>query len=137
MSRLCNIGLLGFFAHCQVHQLQHELSKKDELLRIVASATEENESDSCVETPLQPAAAGPAAAALSQLEFLRNRLQDLEEENLVLRSEVRGGGCRHTGKSGDSCQMKTFWAGVPAEERHHHLRGEGAAARERLCEGAP
>ncbi|TNM94247.1 hypothetical protein fugu_002423 [Takifugu bimaculatus] len=30
----------------QVHQLQHELSKKDELLRIVASATEENETDS-------------------------------------------------------------------------------------------
>lgn len=99
------VGLLGFSTNCQVHQLQHELSKKDELLRIVASATEENESDSCVETPLQPAASGPTAtaAALSQLEFLRNRLQDVEEENLVLRSEVRGGGCRHTVNQGDSC----------------------------------
>lgn len=90
-SKLCNISLLGFFTECQVHQLQHELSKKDELLRIVASATEENETDSCVATSLQPVASGatPAAAALSQLEFLRNKLQDLEEENLSLRSEVR------------------------------------------------
>lgn len=85
------ISLLGFFTKCQVHQLQHELSKKDELLRIVASATEENETDSGVSTALQPVASGAttAAAALSQLEFLRNKLQDLEEENLVLRSEVR------------------------------------------------
>uniref|UniRef100_H3CYC4 Trafficking kinesin protein 2 n=1 Tax=Tetraodon nigroviridis TaxID=99883 RepID=H3CYC4_TETNG len=74
----------------QVHQLQHELSKKDELLRMVASATEESETDSGVSTSLQPVAPGAtaAAAALSQLEFLRNKLQDLEEENLALRSEA-------------------------------------------------
>lgn len=85
------ISLLIFFTNRQVHQLQHELSKKDELLRIVASATEENETDSGVSTSLQPVASGAtaAAAALSQLEFLRNKLQDLEEENLALRSEVR------------------------------------------------
>lgn len=61
------------------------------MLRIVASATEENETDSGVSTSLQPVASGAttAAAALSQLEFLRNKLQDLEEENLALRSEVR------------------------------------------------
>lgn len=84
----------------QVNQLQHELGKKDELLRMVASVTEESETDSSATTPqLQhqhpslggaPGAAAAAATALSQLEAMRNKLQDLEEENLVLRSEVRG-----------------------------------------------
>lgn len=76
----------------QVHQLQHELGKKDELLRMVASASEESETDSSVSTPLrqnQPLAAiSTAAAALSQLEHLQNKLQELEEENLSLRSEA-------------------------------------------------
>uniref|UniRef100_A0A8D0AQZ6 Trafficking kinesin protein 2 n=1 Tax=Sander lucioperca TaxID=283035 RepID=A0A8D0AQZ6_SANLU len=74
----------------QVHQLQHELSKKDELLRMVASASEESETDSSVSTPLcQPKLlGGTAAAALSQLESLQSKLQELEEENLSLRSEA-------------------------------------------------
>ncbi|XP_032362017.1 trafficking kinesin-binding protein 2 isoform X5 [Etheostoma spectabile] len=75
----------------QVHQLQHELSKKDELLRMVASASEESETDSSVSTPLrQPQLLGgtTAAAALSQLESLQSKLQELEEENLSLRSEA-------------------------------------------------
>ncbi|XP_026219909.1 trafficking kinesin-binding protein 2 isoform X1 [Anabas testudineus] len=75
----------------QVHQLQHELSKKDELLRIVASASEESETDSSVSTPQrqpQPLGGTTAAAALTQLESLQNKLQELEEENLVLRSEA-------------------------------------------------
>ncbi|KAM4560179.1 trafficking kinesin-binding protein 2 isoform 2-T2 [Odontesthes bonariensis] len=75
----------------QVHQLQHELSKKDELLRMVASASEESETDSSVSTPQrQPQLPGgtSAAAALVQLESLQNKLQDLEEENLTLRSEA-------------------------------------------------
>ncbi|TDG96157.1 hypothetical protein EPR50_G00236710 [Perca flavescens] len=74
----------------QVHQLQHELSKKDELLRMVASASEESETDSSVSTPLRPPQllGGTAAAALSQLESLQSKLQELEEENLSLRSEA-------------------------------------------------
>lgn len=75
-----------------MHQLQHELSKKDELLRMVASATEESETDSSVSTPQRqpppPAGTTTAAAALSQLEAMRSKLQELEEENLALRSEV-------------------------------------------------
>lgn len=62
------------------------------MLRIVASASEESETDSSVSTPLrQPQTPGgtTAAAALSQLESLQNKLQELEEENLLLRSEVR------------------------------------------------
>ncbi|KAM9334288.1 trafficking kinesin-binding protein 2 isoform 2-T2 [Symphorus nematophorus] len=75
----------------QVHQLQHELSKKDELLRMVASASEESETDSSVSTPLRqplPPGGTTAAAALSQLESLQSKLQELEEENLALRSEA-------------------------------------------------
>uniref|UniRef100_A0A665TW31 Trafficking protein, kinesin binding 2 n=1 Tax=Echeneis naucrates TaxID=173247 RepID=A0A665TW31_ECHNA len=75
----------------QVHQLQHELTKKDELLRMVASASEESETDSSVSTPLkqpQPPGGTTAAATLSQLESLQSKLQELEEENLVLRSEA-------------------------------------------------
>ncbi|KAM9828931.1 trafficking kinesin-binding protein 2 isoform 2-T2 [Syngnathus typhle] len=74
----------------QVHQLQHELSKKDELLRMVANASEECEADSSVSTPpKQPQlAGGNAAAALSQLGSMQCKLQELEEENLALRSEA-------------------------------------------------
>ncbi|XP_026157565.1 trafficking kinesin-binding protein 2 isoform X3 [Mastacembelus armatus] len=75
----------------QVHQLQHELSKKDELLRMVASASEESETDSSVSTPLrqpQPPGGTTAAAALIQLESLQIKLQELEDENLSLRSEA-------------------------------------------------
>lgn len=60
---------------------------------MVASASEESETDSSVSTPLRqplPLGGTTAAAALSQLEFLQSKLQDLEEENLALRSEVRG-----------------------------------------------
>lgn len=60
---------------------------------MVASASEESETDSSVSTPLQqsqPPGGTTAAAALSQLELLQSKLQELEEENLTLRSEVRG-----------------------------------------------
>uniref|UniRef100_A0A667WWS6 Trafficking kinesin protein 2 n=1 Tax=Myripristis murdjan TaxID=586833 RepID=A0A667WWS6_9TELE len=75
----------------QVHQLQHELSKKDELLRMVASASEESETDSSCSTPHRqphPPGGTSAAAALSQLEALQSKLQEMEEENLALRSEA-------------------------------------------------
>ncbi|KAL0190319.1 hypothetical protein M9458_013017, partial [Cirrhinus mrigala] len=60
--------------------LQHELSKKDELLRM-------SETDSSCSTPLRHPAPAGAALALSQLEALQSKLQELEEENLSLRSE--------------------------------------------------
>ncbi|XP_036425641.1 trafficking kinesin-binding protein 2 isoform X3 [Colossoma macropomum] len=72
----------------QVHQLQHELCKKDELLRMVASASEESETDSSCSTPLRPPPPAGSALALSQLEVLQSKLQELEEENLVLRQEA-------------------------------------------------
>lgn len=72
----------------QVHQLQHELGKKDELLRMVASASEESETDSSCSTPLRHSVPAGAALTLSQLEALQGKLQELEEENLTLRSEA-------------------------------------------------
>ncbi|XP_069053054.1 trafficking kinesin-binding protein 2 isoform X2 [Lepisosteus oculatus] len=72
----------------QVHQLQHELSKKDELLRIVASASEESETDSSCSTPLRHNESFSLAHGLSQLEALQSKLHDLEEENLALRSQA-------------------------------------------------
>ncbi|KAM8905223.1 trafficking kinesin-binding protein 2 isoform 2-T2 [Spinachia spinachia] len=77
----------------QVHQVQHELGKKEELLRMVASTSEESETDSSVSTPLRqprpPGGATSVAATLGQLESLQVKLQELEEENLSLRSEAR------------------------------------------------
>ncbi|XP_056606573.1 trafficking kinesin-binding protein 2 isoform X2 [Triplophysa dalaica] len=72
----------------QAHQLQHELGKKDELLRMVASASEESETDSSCSTPLRHSTPAGAALALSQLEALQAKLQEVEEENLFLRSEA-------------------------------------------------
>ncbi|XP_052454855.1 trafficking kinesin-binding protein 2-like isoform X1 [Carassius gibelio] len=72
----------------QVHQLQHELAKKDELLRMVASASEESETDSSCSTPLRHPVPAGTALALSQLDALQSKLQELEEENLSLRSEA-------------------------------------------------
>ncbi|KAJ3584808.1 hypothetical protein NHX12_015303, partial [Muraenolepis orangiensis] len=81
----------------QVHQLQHELAQKDELLRMVASASEESESDSSCSTPhpllQRPLGAGVSAAtaaatALGQLEALQGKMEELEEENQALRSEA-------------------------------------------------
>uniref|UniRef100_A0AAR2M4P3 Trafficking protein, kinesin binding 2 n=1 Tax=Pygocentrus nattereri TaxID=42514 RepID=A0AAR2M4P3_PYGNA len=72
----------------QVHQLQHELCKKDELLRMVASASEESETDSSCSTPLHPPPPAGSALTLSHLEAMQSKLQELEEENLVLRQEA-------------------------------------------------
>ena len=64
---------------------------------MVASASEESESDSSCSTPhplLQRTPGGgvsataAAAAALGQLEVLQGKLEELEEENQALRSEV-------------------------------------------------
>ncbi|XP_028835149.1 trafficking kinesin-binding protein 2 isoform X2 [Denticeps clupeoides] len=71
----------------RVHQLQHELGKKDELLRMVASASEESEMDSSCSTPLKIHSAG-TGVTLGQLEVLQSKLQELEDENLSLRTEA-------------------------------------------------
>ncbi|XP_053492703.1 trafficking kinesin-binding protein 2 isoform X2 [Ictalurus furcatus] len=75
----------------QVHQLQHELMKKDELLRMVSSVSEESETDSSSSPSLHHAPSNHTLAhtlTLSQLEALQSKLQELEEENHKLQVEA-------------------------------------------------
>ncbi|XP_053354424.1 trafficking kinesin-binding protein 2 isoform X1 [Clarias gariepinus] len=75
----------------QVHQLQHELMKKDELLRMVSSVSEESETDSSSSPSLPRAPSNHTlthSLTLSQLDLLQGKLQELEEENLKLRVEA-------------------------------------------------
>lgn len=72
----------------QVNQLQHELSKKDELLRIVSIASEESETDSSCSTPLRFNDSFNLSQGLLQLDMLQEKLKELEEENMALRSKA-------------------------------------------------
>jgi trafficking kinesin-binding protein 2 len=71
----------------QVNQLQHELSKKG-LLRMVSIASEENAADSSCSTPLQFNESFSLSQGLLQLDMLQEKLKELEEENMALRSKV-------------------------------------------------
>ncbi|XP_062354616.1 trafficking kinesin-binding protein 2 [Cinclus cinclus] len=72
----------------RVNQLQHELSKKDDLLRIVSIASEESETDSSCSTPLRFNESFTACHDPLQLDVLQDKLRELEEENLALRSKA-------------------------------------------------
>ncbi|KAM9235413.1 trafficking kinesin-binding protein 2 [Leptosomus discolor] len=72
----------------RVNQLQHELSKKDDLLRIVSIASEESETDSSCSTPLRFNESFSVSHDLLQLDVLQDKLRELEEENLALRSKA-------------------------------------------------
>ncbi|CAN2389146.1 Trafficking kinesin-binding protein 2 [Pristimantis euphronides] len=72
-----------------VNQLQHELSKKDDLLRVVSIASEESETDSSCSTPLRCNDSFTLTHGLLQLDNLHGKLRELEEENLSLRSQVQ------------------------------------------------
>ncbi|XP_051479563.1 trafficking kinesin-binding protein 2 isoform X2 [Apus apus] len=72
----------------RVNQLQHELSKKDDLLRIVSIASEESETDSSCSTPLRFNESFNVSHDLLQLDILQDKLRELEEENLALRSKA-------------------------------------------------
>ncbi|NWV83366.1 TRAK2 protein, partial [Dasyornis broadbenti] len=72
----------------RVNQLQHELSKKDDLLRIVSIASEESETDSSCSTPLRFNESFNVSHDPLQLDVLQDKLRELEEENLALRSKA-------------------------------------------------
>lgn len=72
----------------QVNQLQHELSKKEELLRIVSIASEESETDSSCSTPLRLSESFSLSQGLLQLDMMHEKLKELEEENMALRSKA-------------------------------------------------
>uniref|UniRef100_A0A8C5PYX6 Trafficking kinesin-binding protein 2 n=1 Tax=Leptobrachium leishanense TaxID=445787 RepID=A0A8C5PYX6_9ANUR len=71
-----------------VNQLQHELTNKDALLRAVSNASEESETDSSCSTPLRTNDSFSLTQGLLHLDNLHGRLQELEEENLALRSQA-------------------------------------------------
>ncbi|OCT63817.1 trafficking kinesin-binding protein 2 isoform X2 [Xenopus laevis] len=71
-----------------VNQLQHELSKKEDLLRVVSIASEESETDSSCSTPLRSNDSFTISHSLMQLENLNGKLRELEEENFSLRSKA-------------------------------------------------
>ncbi|XP_051527654.1 trafficking kinesin-binding protein 1-like isoform X2 [Myxocyprinus asiaticus] len=71
----------------EVAQLHHELNLKDELLQFFTNAVEESEEGSGSPTGRQ-GRAGVSAQGGSSLDILHQKLRDLEEENLTLRSEA-------------------------------------------------
>ncbi|XP_072507547.1 trafficking kinesin-binding protein 1 isoform X7 [Notamacropus eugenii] len=72
----------------EVSQLRHELSMKDELLQFYTSAAEESEPESVCSTPLKRNESSSSVQNYFHLDSLQKKLKDLEEENVVLRSEA-------------------------------------------------
>lgn len=69
----------------EVAQLHHELNLKDELLQFYTSAAEETED---APSPVAQQGRSVSARSGSSLDVLQQKLRDLEEENLTLRSEA-------------------------------------------------
>nr|DBA24864.1 TPA: hypothetical protein GDO54_012462 [Pyxicephalus adspersus] len=72
----------------EVSQLRHELSMKDELLQFYTSAAEESESESICSTPLKRNESSLSVQNYFPFDSLQKKLKDLEDENIVLRSEA-------------------------------------------------
>ncbi|XP_048009805.1 trafficking kinesin-binding protein 1 isoform X1 [Megalobrama amblycephala] len=72
----------------EVSQLRHDLSMKDELLQFYTSAAEESDGESASTTPIRRNDSSFTLPTYLPLDSLQKKLQDLEEENIVLRSEA-------------------------------------------------
>nr|XP_033786287.1 trafficking kinesin-binding protein 1 isoform X5 [Geotrypetes seraphini] len=72
----------------EVSQLRHELSMKDELLQFYTSAAEESEPESICSTPLKRNESSSSVQNYFHFDSLHKKLKDLEDENIVLRSEA-------------------------------------------------
>uniref|UniRef100_A0A4W3HB42 Trafficking kinesin protein 1 n=1 Tax=Callorhinchus milii TaxID=7868 RepID=A0A4W3HB42_CALMI len=72
----------------EVAQLRHDLSMKDELLQFYTNAAEESETDSTSSTPLRLNEPTSSVQNYFHLDSLQRKLKDLEEENVVLRTEA-------------------------------------------------
>uniref|UniRef100_A0A803TI20 Trafficking kinesin protein 1 n=1 Tax=Anolis carolinensis TaxID=28377 RepID=A0A803TI20_ANOCA len=94
-----------FLFNTTVSQLRHELSMKDELLQFYTSAAEESEPESICSTPLKRNESSSSVQNYFHLDSLQKKLKDLEEENVVLRSEA--------------CQLKTET--ITYEEKEQQL----------------
>uniref|UniRef100_A0A4W4FA17 Trafficking protein, kinesin binding 1a n=1 Tax=Electrophorus electricus TaxID=8005 RepID=A0A4W4FA17_ELEEL len=72
----------------EVAQLRHDLSMKDDLLQFYTSAAEESEGESVTSTPVRRNDSSVSGTNIFPLDSLQKKLQDLEEENVVLRSKA-------------------------------------------------
>ncbi|KAM8967333.1 trafficking kinesin-binding protein 1 [Pelodytes ibericus] len=72
----------------EVSQLRHELSMKDELLQFYTSTAEESEPESICSTPLKRNESSSSVQNYFHFDSLHRKLKDLEDENIVLRSEA-------------------------------------------------
>ncbi|KAM3929357.1 trafficking kinesin-binding protein 1 isoform 1-T1 [Leptodactylus fuscus] len=72
----------------EVSQLRHELSMKDELLQFYTNAAEESEPESICSTPLKRNESSSSVQNYFHFDSLQKKLKDLEDENIVLRSEA-------------------------------------------------
>ncbi|XP_067305296.1 trafficking kinesin-binding protein 1 isoform X3 [Pseudorasbora parva] len=72
----------------EVSQLRHDLSMKDELLQFYTSAAEESDGESASTTPIRRNDSSFTVPDYLPLDSLQKKLKDLEEENIVLRSEA-------------------------------------------------
>ncbi|XP_051999291.1 trafficking kinesin-binding protein 1 isoform X2 [Xyrauchen texanus] len=72
----------------EVSQLRHDLSMKDELLQFYTSAAEESDGESAATTPIHRNDSSLSVPNDFPLDSLQKKLQDLEAENIVLRSEA-------------------------------------------------
>ncbi|XP_072549269.1 trafficking kinesin-binding protein 1-like isoform X1 [Salminus brasiliensis] len=71
----------------EVAQLHHELNLKDELLQFYTNTAEESEEEASSPSARRSRVVGGPPSG-SSLDILQRKLQDLEEENLSLRSEA-------------------------------------------------
>nr|XP_009290323.1 trafficking kinesin-binding protein 1 isoform X4 [Danio rerio] len=72
----------------EVSQLRHDLLMKDELLQFYTSAAEESDGESASTTPIHRNDTSFTVPNYLPLDSLQKKLKDLEEENIVLRSEA-------------------------------------------------
>ncbi|XP_062395599.1 trafficking kinesin-binding protein 1 isoform X2 [Sardina pilchardus] len=72
----------------EVSQLRHDLSMKDELLQFYTNAAEESEGESATSTPVRRNESTASLPCSFPLDSLQKKLKDLEEENIVLRTEA-------------------------------------------------
>uniref|UniRef100_A0A8C4NH20 Trafficking kinesin-binding protein 1-like n=2 Tax=Eptatretus burgeri TaxID=7764 RepID=A0A8C4NH20_EPTBU len=89
----------------QVNQLKHELSMKDDLLQFYTSTVDDSETDSNSSTPLERSGTIPVNVHHVNLDTICRRIQDLEEENINLKSTA--------------CFLKTET--IDFEEKEHQL----------------
>ncbi|XP_044150080.1 trafficking kinesin-binding protein 1 isoform X2 [Bufo gargarizans] len=72
----------------EVSQLRHEISMKDELLQFYTNAAEESEPESICSTPIKRNESSSSVQNYFHFDSLQKKLKDLEDENIVLRSEA-------------------------------------------------